>query len=91
MTTKLGKRYECADCGTVVLCVKAGTADLECCGRQNALRHLDADHALVHLALAVGAAGQSKSAKLVGRHLPRLVFAQARYEFVDVASVRKLQ
>ena len=33
MSTKLGKRYECADCGTVVLCVKAGTADLECCGR----------------------------------------------------------
>lgn len=32
LTTKLGKRYECAECGTVVLCVKAGTADLECCG-----------------------------------------------------------
>jgi desulfoferrodoxin-like iron-binding protein len=34
MTTKLGKRYECAECGTVVLCIKAGTADLECCGRR---------------------------------------------------------
>ena len=30
--TKLGKRYECATCGTVVLCVKAGTADFECDG-----------------------------------------------------------
>jgi hypothetical protein len=27
----IGKRYECGTCGTVVLCVKASTADLECC------------------------------------------------------------
>ena len=33
VSTRLGKRYECADCGTVVLCVKAGSADLECCDR----------------------------------------------------------
>lgn len=28
----LGKRYECPNCGTIVLCVKAGPEDLECCG-----------------------------------------------------------
>ena len=28
----LGKRYLCDKCGTEVLCNKAGTGTLECCG-----------------------------------------------------------
>ncbi len=30
--TVLGKRYFCAKCGTEVLCSRAGTGTLECCG-----------------------------------------------------------
>lgn len=30
--TLLGKRYFCEKCGTEVLCNKAGTGTLECCG-----------------------------------------------------------
>ena len=28
----IGKRYECDNCGTVVLCVRASDSELECCG-----------------------------------------------------------
>ena len=28
--TKLGKRYECEECKTVVLCLKPGPEDFEC-------------------------------------------------------------
>ncbi len=31
--TVLGKRYFCEKCGTEVLCSKAGTGTLECCGK----------------------------------------------------------
>lgn len=31
--SKIGKRYECPQCQTVVLCLKPGPADLECCGQ----------------------------------------------------------
>jgi hypothetical protein len=27
----LGKRYECQNCGSIVLCIKSGPAELECC------------------------------------------------------------
>ncbi len=32
MANQLGKRYRCAKCGTEVLCTKAGTGDIICCG-----------------------------------------------------------
>jgi Desulfoferrodoxin, N-terminal domain len=32
MANQLGKRYQCEQCGTEVLCNKAGTGELECCG-----------------------------------------------------------
>jgi hypothetical protein len=31
--TQLGKRYFCENCGTEVLCSKAGTGTRECCGQ----------------------------------------------------------
>lgn len=30
MPNQLGKRYECKECGTTVLCTKAGTGAIEC-------------------------------------------------------------
>lgn len=30
----LGKRYKCAVCGTEVLCTKAGTGVVICCGEE---------------------------------------------------------
>ena len=29
--SELGKRYTCANCGAVVLTIKAGDGELECC------------------------------------------------------------
>lgn len=29
---QLGKRYECAQCGTIVLCFRPGSGGLTCCG-----------------------------------------------------------
>ncbi|MFH0769562.1 MAG: hypothetical protein V1932_08410 [Chloroflexota bacterium] len=34
MASQLGKRYRCSVCGTEVLCVKAGTGVVICCGKQ---------------------------------------------------------
>ena len=38
MTTQLGKRYICADCGTEVLCNKPGDGSIECCGKEMGLK-----------------------------------------------------
>ena len=35
---QLGKRYMCGRCGTEVLCIKAGTGTLECCGEPMELK-----------------------------------------------------
>ena len=32
MANQLGKRYRCAKCGTEILCTKAGTGEVVCCG-----------------------------------------------------------
>jgi tRNA G26 N,N-dimethylase Trm1 len=32
--SQLGKRYKCEDCGTEVLCTKAGEGKFECCGKE---------------------------------------------------------
>jgi desulfoferrodoxin-like iron-binding protein len=32
VANQLGKRYRCAKCGTEVLCTKAGTGEIICCG-----------------------------------------------------------
>ncbi len=29
--SRMGKRYECAACGTVVLCLRPGALEFECC------------------------------------------------------------
>ena len=34
MASQLGKRYECPDCGTSVLCIKAGEGVLHCCTQE---------------------------------------------------------
>ncbi|HEY42010.1 MAG TPA: hypothetical protein G4O18_09200 [Dehalococcoidia bacterium] len=33
MASQLGKRYRCTVCGTEILCVKAGTGEVTCCGQ----------------------------------------------------------
>ncbi len=33
MANQLGKRYRCAKCGTEILCTKASTGAVECCGQ----------------------------------------------------------
>ena len=33
MANQLGKRYECAVCGTVLLCTKAGGGEITCHGK----------------------------------------------------------
>jgi len=30
---QLGKRFQCATCGSEVLCIKAGDGGVECCGQ----------------------------------------------------------
>lgn len=32
MPNQLGKRFQCATCGTEVLCIKPGEGQVECCG-----------------------------------------------------------
>ena len=34
MANQLGKRYQCATCGTEILCTKAGTGSAVCCGKE---------------------------------------------------------
>lgn len=31
--SKLGKRYECDTCGTVVMCLRPGAEEFFCCGQ----------------------------------------------------------
>lgn len=31
MANQLGKRYRCDECGTMVLCTKAGEGAIQCC------------------------------------------------------------
>ena len=31
MPNQLGRRYQCEECGTVVLCTKAGEGPVRCC------------------------------------------------------------
>ncbi len=38
MANLLGKRFECADCGTETLCTKAGEGAVECCGKPMELK-----------------------------------------------------
>ena len=33
MPNQLGKRFQCENCGTEVLCIKAGDGTVECCGK----------------------------------------------------------
>ncbi|MGP8080857.1 MAG: hypothetical protein ACLPVI_10170 [Dehalococcoidales bacterium] len=34
MASQLGKRYKCEVCGTEILCIKAGTGVVTCCGKE---------------------------------------------------------
>ena len=34
MASQLGKRYKCEVCGTEILCIKAGTGSVTCCGKE---------------------------------------------------------
>jgi desulfoferrodoxin-like iron-binding protein len=34
VASQLGKRYRCEKCGTEVLCTKAGTGPVTCCGEE---------------------------------------------------------
>jgi desulfoferrodoxin-like iron-binding protein len=34
MPNQLGRRYECPECGTTVLCTKAGDGNLVCCAKE---------------------------------------------------------
>lgn len=34
MASQLGKRYRCPKCGTEILCIKAGTGEVTCCGQE---------------------------------------------------------
>ena len=36
--SQLGKRYRCEDCGTEILCTKAGEEDLSCCDKEMQLQ-----------------------------------------------------
>jgi len=38
MANQLGKRYICEDCGTEVLCTKAGDGSVTCCGKEMQLK-----------------------------------------------------
>jgi desulfoferrodoxin-like iron-binding protein len=37
--SELGKRYSCSVCGTVVLCIKSGTGQLTCDGKEMEMIH----------------------------------------------------
>ncbi|MFQ5878906.1 MAG: desulforedoxin [Dehalococcoidia bacterium] len=32
MANQLGKRYQCESCGTEILCIKAASGEVHCCG-----------------------------------------------------------
>ena len=34
MANQLGRRYECPECGTMVLCTKAGDGAIQCCSQE---------------------------------------------------------
>jgi len=34
VASQLGKRYKCSVCGTEILCIKAGTGVVQCCGKE---------------------------------------------------------
>ena len=34
MASQLGKRYQCAKCGTEAICTKAGAGTVTCCGEE---------------------------------------------------------
>ncbi len=36
--TQLGKRYECEECGAIILCTKAGEGKPECCEKEMQLQ-----------------------------------------------------
>lgn len=38
MASQLGKRYKCEVCGTEVLCIKGGTGQVICCGKEVVLQ-----------------------------------------------------
>ena len=38
MANQLGKRYVCGQCGTLVLCVKAGEGAVACCDKEMELQ-----------------------------------------------------
>ena len=38
MANQLGKRFTCEDCGSEVLCTKAGTGAVTCCGKEMQLK-----------------------------------------------------
>ena len=38
MASQLGKRYKCATCSSEILCIKAGTGEVTCCGKEVALQ-----------------------------------------------------
>ena len=33
MPNQLGKRFQCTDCGSEVLCIKAGDGNVNCCSK----------------------------------------------------------
>ena len=33
MANQLGKRFQCGECGTEVLCIKASDGNVHCCGK----------------------------------------------------------
>lgn len=34
MSSQLGRRYQCNNCGTIILCTKAGDGPMACCGQE---------------------------------------------------------
>jgi desulfoferrodoxin-like iron-binding protein len=34
MASQMGKRYKCEVCGTEILCIKAGSGQVICCGKE---------------------------------------------------------
>jgi transcription elongation factor Elf1 len=38
VANQLGKRFECAVCGTETLCTKAGSGVVHCCGQEMQLK-----------------------------------------------------
>ncbi len=38
MANQLGKRFECPECGTEILCTKGGNGAVKCCGQPMPLK-----------------------------------------------------